>query len=514
MKPVLPADRATRHATAALGHTTADPSAPRHARALALLAALLLPACDRVITYPEWRVLTDVDTDPPEPCCEPPTRCDPSWWTGADLNGDGLTDLPHRTLVALRPPDAPVPTLPFTVDVDLPAWRAELGLSATIDPASLRLVVQDVDLPATALPTQLVERLHRLHTRQDPLNPDADGVGLLAALWDTDGDLSTPEAPPSSGPTCLAIYFAAEPTPAADPLTTDLRVTEDGALLHLSAAGTLTTLDAEQGGLLSHIGLVDDTPIATQADRCCGNAMHFWSTETSAGPPWGWVPPHFGPATVERLAAGPLFAAVRVTGTRVAEVELDGAPVRYGAYDFDLLYWRFAQRPEIWHLVTHRALEDCTTEHQVDAAYAFRPVQLEHFLVEPTLEPSPLLRRPDTGSDRLTVVHDDNRGVALGLDRAPRHFSELSNPIPRVVLEGYLDTRLAVFGNEWIPPGTPSPATIAGGELIFDHVGVVIRPFRAPWDAIEPELLALIQRFSLTEACTESAAAPRCPSEL
>jgi hypothetical protein len=467
-------------------------------RLVELLALALLAGCDLLVAYPVWEL--------PPSTLDPDTRCDPAWWTGADLDEDGQIDLPHRALIGLDTPTVPVPTLPFTLEVDLPGWLNDLDTAGPFDP-SVRVVLQDVDHEQAELPAQLVERLTRLNTREDHLDPDNDGVGLLAVLWDTDGDLGTAETAPAGASVCLAIYFSPrKDQPLRAPAAVgDLTVSADGPLVHLTAAGTLATLDADRGGLVTGLGLYGEDPIATQADQCCGNSMHFWSSETATGAPWGWVTPQSGPAEVEVIASGPLFAAVRSTGTREAAVEIGGEPVHYGAYTFDLLYWRFAHHPELWHEVTHTAVEDCTTEHQLDAALAFRPVQLEHSLGQTSA-----LQRPDDTGPQLTAVLDATRGIALAVDKVPNAFAGLSNPLPRVDQPGFLEENLAVLGNEWIAAGDPNPATIAAGRAIFDHVGVILRPFSGPWAQVETEMNGLLQRYQTTAPCLESFDQPSC----
>lgn len=459
-------------------------------RAGALLA--LLSGCRVVVEYPDLDVFdpdgpldsardTDVvdsgDTGVADDTAvvDDTADCDDRWWPGADVDGDGRVDLGHRIRVSVTGGARGVPRAPLAFDVDF----AGALTGEAFDPASVRVVVQDCALGFPELPAQFVDALQSLALKTSHSGTDGDGDGAVVALWDLDGDLGTDEVLAAGATVELAVYFdAMDAEVPARSWTTDLAVTETDGTHTLSGAGTRVSVDGARGGLLSEMALDGGDSLGSQASSCCGNGMAFWDADTYAGPPFGWVVPQKDGATVEVVAEGPVFVAVRATGSRVAEVPELGTP--YGSYDFELLYWRFAGRPETWHTLTHVATSDCTTEHEHEASFGFRPVQILHDL-DSTEVPS--FESDQAG--RWGAVHLPDRGFAVGLHQPPTFFARVSNPVGIMIGSPNPATNyFAIHGNDVVDVGVPSPATVPSGAAYFDAIGVVFLPFES-WNSAQ-----------------------------
>lgn len=418
------------------------------------------------------------DSDPQDSDPEPP--CEEAWWPGADLDGDGTLDLTWRVRIPVS--RSTLERAPGAVDIDVAAWLEDAGVADPFDPGSLRLVVQDCgDMPQ--LPAQFVDSLGALAEREDHTRPTGDGAGSLMFTWELDDDLQTAESMDSD--VVLGLYFSAGTSVAAPVPASDLVVTTQGDVTTMAAARTTMSVDAARGGLISALSIDGIDSFVSQTGSCCGNAMGFWSAATFTGAPYGWVTPQSAPTTVEVLATGPVVSAVRASGSLSAIVPDSG--VSYGAYDYEHWFWRFAGRPEVWHAVSQRATAPCTTEHEIDASFAFRPLQVRHTLAA-TDTPTWIADQ----SAAFGAVFLADRGFAIGLHHRPAFYARVANPVGSQVPEANIvENYFAIHGNERFAPGVPTPSTVPTGESIFDAVGMVFLPFDGDWTSAEPVMRGL-----------------------
>lgn len=437
------------------------------------------------------------DTDaPPPPFCS----ADDDWWPGADLNGDGTLELNHRLLVDVTGTGRAFSRAPVAVDVDFRDVLDNLGDIGEFDPNSLRVVRQDCGLGLPEVPSQFADRLRALQRKSDHISPPADEQGAVVFLVEEDGDLATAEAIGASETVRFGLYFSTIPNTGprqAPNYTSDLAVLP-GAIWTLETSESSATFDESAGGLMRTLSHRNSPSLTSQADACCGNSMAFWSTTTAPGFPFGWVTPQLGFGTISLVEVGPLVTAIRATGTRTAFEPQTG--VDYGTYEFDVLYWMYAHRPEIWHSIRHTAITEVTTEHPIDASFGFRPIQLEH---QPVLYDNATYDNdPIAPYGALTGARF---GFAAGLYQPPEFFARVANPVgvnigsPNPLVDAY-----ALHGNEVIPPGVPSPASVPGGVSYFDNIGAVMLPYEGAFAGAQPTLLNLMEGVTTTTVAAES----------
>jgi hypothetical protein len=409
-----------------------------------------------------------------------------TWWPDADFDLDGRNELPYRVLVDVTAGMAPVAGAPVTLDVDFAATLASLGVAGEFDPASLRVVRQDCDLDFPVLPAQFADSLVALDQKAEHLSPTGDGHGTVAFLMDDDGDPSTREGLTPGETTTFGLYFATTDAAVAPASWASEMVVVDGPPVSVSTGPTTASFDPARGGLLSSLSYRGSGPLTDQASSCCGNALHYWAPTTAPGRPFGWVTPQSAAADLVVLEEGPVFVALRTSGTRTGIVPTTGAD--YGTYDFDDLYWVFAFRPEIWHSVHHTAVTDIQMEHEPDVSHGFRPVQLRHAAAVYTngvYENDP--------AETWMAVTGAEWGVSMGLTQPPAWLARLENPVGTAVGGPIAYAFMAIHGNDFVEPGALPPFIVPAGTEFFDHVGTVFLPFAAPFADDLSELEGLIE---------------------
>lgn len=375
---------------------------------------------------------------------------------------------------------------PLTVDVDFRTVLDNLGDATPFDPDSLHVVVQRCDLGWPEVPGQFVDRLQALTTRTDHVAAAGDERGAVVFLYDTDDNLRSTETL-RSGTTTFALYFssAAQLAPSVPGPTTDLSLTYVQDQWRLETGVSTMLFDPDQGGLMSAISRGASGYLTSQTASCCGNGMHFWDPTYYNGPPWGWVTPQSAPGDVEVLADGPVFAAIRATGTRDGIVP--GTGQDFGTTSYDALYWAFAGRPELWHVTTQAAVTDATTTHEIDASFGFRPLQTYH---DPVLAIGARYR--NDAAARWGAVIGATHGIAIGVPHPPTHHARIANPVGVNIGAPPVEEYFAIHGNELAPPGTPTPFTVPAGTRYFDNVGIVMLPFAGAWSAARPAFDAVM----------------------
>ncbi len=455
----------------------------------------------RTRLFPTISAVSGIDID--EPAVDtaiPPCNDDLSWWPGSDLNGDGTTDLPYRLLVQVTAGSHDQVQAPITLDLDFGDILDTVSNNGEFDPGSLRVIRQDCDLGQPEVPSQFADGLIALDRKANHISPPADERGTVIFLVDDDGDLTTAETLPAGRSATFGIYFTT--VPGAGPRNppayqTDLAVIP-GSVWALENGTTTATFSEATGGLMSTLSYGNGPSLTSQTDSCCGNGMHFWATSTEPGFPWGWVTPQRGIGNIDLVEVGPLVTAIRSTGRLQANTPVTGTP--YGSYDFDVLYWMFAYRPELHHTVTHTAVTDCTTEHDIEASFAFRPLQLRHsteLYTAATYEASQ--------AGRWGSVTGANYGLAVGVPQPPQYFARLSNPVGALIGITPLYDYLSVHGNEVIPTGVLSPATVNAGMSYFENVGFVMMPYQGGWGANQPAFDALLEGVTVSTPALETA---------
>jgi hypothetical protein len=242
--------------------------------------------------------------------------------------------------------------------------------------------------------------------------------------------------------------------------------------------------DPARGGVLHGLALDGSMELTSQGDACCGNSMFSFS-------PGGWVDPMDGPGDVEVIADGPLLAAVRATGTRT---QADAIQV-WGEYDFDMLYWAVAGRPELMHVTTQTTTRDSSNTHIVDVTQGFRPWESRQ---QALLAASPLTYERDLAEGWASITGAE-WGVAVGMAQRARFVHAIENPLPRVN-PGFFFDYLAFYANDWIDFGAGTPIVVPEGTTYFDHIGFVVLPYAGPWADQRGTLLSLMSFVQTTGA--------------
>lgn len=413
-----------------------------------------------------------VDTDTVDTAVEDsdaPILCaDSDWWPGEDLDGDGVGDLPYRVMVQLDGDGEP--RAPIALTVDFAARLADVGETAPIDLDSIRVVHQSCDAGFPAVPSQFADRIVALHGKIEHLSPVGDSIGTLAFEYDEDGDPDTAETLLSGQSAVFGVYFKPEngTVVAPDPAPTDLVADASGLRNSLTDA----TLDAAQGGMLVSLTHAGSGTLTSQTDSCCGNSMFTYH-------PGGWVAPMDGPADLEVLESGPVLAVVRASGSRVADPG-DG-PV--ASYDYEVLWWMWARRPEVWHGVTHEATMPSLNAHIDDATDGFRPWESRH--IELVSDPVDYDTDPAGAWAAVTGL---THGWAVGAWAPPTWLTRTENPVVNTVHGGFLEEYLAILGNDLMASGVGTPIVVADGSRWFDNVGLVLLPYAGPFADARPTL--------------------------
>jgi hypothetical protein len=368
---------------------------------------------------------------------------------------------------------------PLFADVDLAAALAAVNAGAAYDPASLRLVRQDCAAGFPEVPSQFIERLVDLPRKAPHLDADGNGRGTVAFVHDLDGDPATIDALEPGETASYALYFTtlrrSGGTIPAPSYPTDLVTTPD----QIVNATTTATFSAAGGGLLSALTWNGSPTLTSQTESCCGNGMYM------AFPP-GWLDPQDNVAdAVEVLAAGPILGAVRASGIRTA-VDL-GVPV--GSYQYDVVYWMVAGRPELYYSTSQRTLMDTLNEHPDDGNLGFRFWESR----QQQLAATGVLSYEEDAAEGWASITGPAWGIAFGLAHPPTYLTQVYNPLLRAGGAPFVDY-VAFIGNDWQPGPFGSPMVVPSNTAYFDSVDMVLWPYAGAFSAVRDQLLG-VQAF-------------------
>ena len=207
---------------------------------------------------------------------------------GMDNDCDGTSDgsdawwdtaWSFRVPVTLEAPATEVSGPPIAVEVDFSGALTELGVDTVFEADSIRVVLQDCALGQPELPSQYLDGWVGLFDKVPSEDPEGDGHGTVAFLYDENGDYADLEPLPAGATANVAIYFGTGLE--APTYNTDLAATDT----QLSNAVAEANFDATQGGLLDSLYVLESPNVMSQTDSCCGNSIYAsgWNIDPQDG---------------------------------------------------------------------------------------------------------------------------------------------------------------------------------------------------------------------------------------
>gem|GEM_PF-6286087 len=386
--------------------------------------------------------------------CDEVTDPDDSWWD------EGFA---YRVPVSIDVPKNQVASTPVALDVDFGAVLDALGETRVFDPDGLRVVIQDCAMGLPEVPSQFLDGwagvFEKQLSHQQPLDDEA---GVVAFVYDEDGDLSTPETPPAGGVVRAALYLGFDQAPPS--YETSLVATET----RLANSRTAAEFDAARGGLLSSLSLDGSVSLASQADAEFGNGPYLGN--------WNALPASDS-GTVTVLESGPVFAAVEAFGSRSNDA---------GAYDYSYVYWMFAGRSEVWSKAHEVTTANATIDHAMDFTNGIRREEARHN----ALVRGETLPGDDVGAPWADVTLD-GLGVAFGFVRAPSYLTMHA-------WDAETTGRLyhVVAANDYAPFGLGTPVVIPSGSSFIDHCVQLLLPHASAFEDAQDELFGLMAGVS------------------
>ena len=384
---------------------------------------------------------------------------------GADNDCDGATDgvdawwdpaWPYRQFVTVTGGAFDVQGPPVAPEIDFAGALDAIGVTAALDPDTIRVVLQDCARAQPEIPSQYLDEWAGLFEKAADGDGVGDGHGSVAFLYDEDGDYSALETLAAGASATFAVYFGG--AHAAPDYLTDLSATGST----LSGGPSTATFSASAGGLLSGLTLGDSVSLMSQATSCCGNSIY-----TS-----GWtVDPQDDTGTLTLLEEGPVFAAIEASGSRS-----NG----YGAYDYSYVYWMFSGRPELWSKVYEVTTAETTLAHTGDFTNGIRPWESRSDNISG--EAGTVIER-DTTDFLYADVSDGGVGVAFGYVQAPEYVINLTASDPYLI----------AVSNDYADAGSGTPGSMASGTAFFDHVVMVVVPHEGVFADVDTTLFGLME---------------------
>ena len=421
-------------------------------------AATLTRAC----SLPTGFVVNTTDCDDADSSAHPGGTevCD-----GADNDCDGDTDpitswwdtsLPYRVPVTLQAASWDVDGPPVTVEVDFAAALADLGVSGSFAPDSLRVANQDCSLGQPEIPSQFLDDVWGLFEKQDHGDPTGDGAGTVVFLYEENSDTSTLEPLSGSATVEIGLYFDTTGTSAGYATTLGATTSE------LSNASTTAIFDANSGGLLESLVLDASPTLTSQTTSCCGNGGYVNTT-------WYYTPMYTtGSLSVE--TSGPVMAMLETTGA-------------IGGYDYTYTYWMFDGRPELWVKAHHVTNTTVVFNHPNDFVYGVRPWESRQDAIS-----SGATFTTDPGAT-WADVSNGTWGLSFGYRQPPSYPDHISNYNPYII----------VVGADYAPSGSGSPFILPTGVHFIEHEVMVVHPHPGDFNAGQQSTL-----YGLMEGITAS----------
>lgn len=254
-----------------------------------------------------------------------------AWWD---------TDWPYRIPVDIAAgANDGVTQGPMAIDVDFRAALDALGDTAALDPDSIRLVYQDCVRDIPVMPFEFIDGLQSLFEKTSSVAATNDEAGVIASLFDKDGDLSTTEFAAPGDVYPAAIYFGSTAnTPnatAAGPFGGSVTATT----AQLQSDTTDVRFVSPRGGVTSRVALQGAATVGAQTTNLEANGMLI--TKAAGGTEWLTAMDQAA-TTLEVLHDGDLIGVVRATGSVTATVATDGG------FDYEYTYVLFDKRPEVY----------------------------------------------------------------------------------------------------------------------------------------------------------------------
>ncbi len=390
-----------------------------------------------------------------------------------DDNCDGATDgtdawwdlaFPYRIPVRLGAASTGVSGPPVAIEVDFAVAMSALG-GGVFSSDTMRVVLQDCALAQPELPSQFLDSWVGVFEKQESADATGDGFGTVVFLYDEDGDYAALETLAASGTASVAIYFGG--SAAAPAYLTGLSAT--AATLENNV--TVNTFDASAGGMLDSMLWGASPNLQSQDDSCCGNSIYSAS--------WG-VDPQDGAGTLTVLETGPVFAAMRASGSRTDS---------QSSYDYTYTYWMFAGRPELWNKVYQVTTSASTLSHPGDYTSGIRPWEARRDAIS-----SGATFTTDSGY-AYADASNGTWGVTWGYYQEPAYLVTLSNYNPYII----------VVGNDYAPSGSGTPGRMPTGTAYMDNEVQVVYPHSDSFSTgVQDQFFGLLEGVTVTQGAAQA----------
>jgi hypothetical protein len=376
---------------------------------------------------------------------------DDQWWDEA---------IGYRIPIEVAAADTDVDGPPIVLSVDFADALDDLGESDDFVAESLRVVLQDCSLGLPELSSQFLDDVDGLMEKTDHEDGTGDGIGTVAFLYDTDGDITSLETLSAGTEVELALYFD---TSGSDPgYSTGLLADVD----LLSNDWTEAWFEESDGGLLDTLSFDGGSSVMSQTDSCCGNGVYTTS--------W-YETPMYVTGELELLHEGPVVAILETTGVA-------------GDYEYSYIYWMFDGRPELWSKTWHETIDVVYFDHPSDFADGIRPWESRQDNISSgaTFE---------TASDYTwSDVSNGTDGIAFGYHQAPDYVTWITN----------YDPYLIVAGSDFAPSGSGTSYSIPAGVPFLDHVVMLVLPHDGAFADVEDTLYGLMDGVETRQGAPEA----------
>ena len=402
-----------------------------------------------------------VDRHPglPEICDGVDNDCDA---TTGDWDGWWDTDWPYRVRLTVNAA-LDVPSAGVAAEVDFGEVLADAGDFSGLALHTVRVVRQSCS-GHSVVASQVEDGLTSLFERSSGLDVAGDERAMVAFHYDTDGDANTAET--AVGPARFTVYFASVDT-AGGIAVPSYPSPLSGSVSGMSNDLSEVTFDGDNGGLLANLGLVGGPVLASAADASSGNGIYTdqWLVASADTAP-----------SVELLASGPVLSVVRTRGARSSSA---------GGMTYEILYWMFARRPEVYSKVSLVTDGDTDVVQNVDYTRGIRPLQI----VSDYFEAAPGTSTVD--GDQAWIDQTDSSagvGLSMGFVEGPAHHEYAFSS----------GRHMFLAGNDIEAAGSGTSASFADGVALVDYSVVAIWPHDGTWANSETEMMGLMQPSSVT----------------
>ncbi len=257
---------------------------------------------------------------------------------------------PYRALVTVTGPATQATTgLPVALDVNFATLLAAVGNTSGLNADSIRVVRQDCSLGAPEMPSEWMDDVAGIWSRRDIQDTLGDESGAVAFQIDADGDYTTDETLAAGSTVTFGIYFGANDNTAgvaAPNYTSGLVATAGASSAELSnnlvySTYTKTSASGAVGGLTDTLGPQGGGNVGRQASYSAANGIFFNASGGGTNGRWLSAKDDTN-ATIEVVHDGPIFSAVRSSGTRSITT-----PV-VGGFDYEYTYMLFAESAALY----------------------------------------------------------------------------------------------------------------------------------------------------------------------